>query len=78
MLHVSFIDETGLHNLKDTIKILRGKNITILLSGVNPEIKEEFKKHHLVDLISEAFVFDDFRAATEKACEILKCPPPRN
>jgi sulfate permease, SulP family len=78
MRHVSFIDETGLHNLKDAIKILRGKNITILLSGVNPEIKEAFKKHHLSDLIQDAFVFDNFRDATEKACELLDCPPPHN
>jgi SulP family sulfate permease len=78
MRHVSFIDETGLHNLKDTIKILRGKNITILLSGVNPEIKEEFNKHHLIDLIQDAFVFDNFRDATEKACELLDCKPSRN
>jgi sulfate permease, SulP family len=62
----------------DTIKILRGKHITILLSGVNPEIKEELKKHHLSDLIQDAFVFDNFKAATQKACEILECPAPQN
>ncbi len=74
MRHVSFIDGTGLHNLKDTIKILRGKNIIILLSGVNPDIKEELKKQHLTDLIPETFVFDYFKDATQKAYEILECP----
>lgn len=76
MRHVGFIDQTGLHNLKDTIKILNNKNIIILLSGVNPEIQEEFKKFKLTDVIQEEFIFDDFRHATIKACEILECAPP--
>ncbi len=76
MRHVSFIDQTGLHNLKDTIKILIGKNITILLSGVNQEVKEELRKYQLNNLISEDLIFDNFKNATHKACEILECPAP--
>jgi len=72
MRHVSFIDQTGLHNFKDAIKILRNKNIVIILSGVNHEIKEEFRKSKLFDLIKEELIFDNFAAATNKACEILK------
>lgn len=77
MRHVSFIDQTGLHNLKDTIKILRSKNITIILSGVNPDIREEFRKSKLIDLIHEDLIFDNFSDATNKACEILGCPVPK-
>ncbi|PWD97930.1 SulP family inorganic anion transporter [Marinilabilia rubra] len=73
MRHVSFIDQTGLHNLKDALKILRNRKITILLSGVNPEIKKEIKKHQLAGLIPEDLIFDNFGRATEKACEILGC-----
>lgn len=70
MRHVSFIDQTGLHNLKDTLKILRDKKIRILLSGVNPEIKEEIKKYQLLKFIPESLIFDNFNAATEKAREL--------
>lgn len=71
MRHVSFIDQTGLHNLKDTINILRTKDITIILSGVNPDIKEDMKKYKLTELIQEDYILDNFNKATEKAYEIL-------
>lgn len=76
MRHVSFIDQTGLHNLQETINILRKKNITIILSGVNPTIKEEFKKSHLTDSIQDDLIFDSFSKAIDKACELLDCPAP--
>ena len=72
MRHVSFIDQTGLHNLKDTIKILRNKHINLIFSGISPEIKEEFKKSKLMELISEDLIFNNFKDATTKACEILE------
>ena len=72
MRHVSFIDQTGLHNLKDAIKILRNKNIMIMLSGVHPEIKEEMKKYGLLNLVSDDFIFDNFSDAILKANERVK------
>lgn len=74
MRHVSFIDQTGLHNLKDTIKILKHKNVIILLSGVNSEIKDELKRSKLTNLIQEDLIFDNFNNATQKALEILNTP----
>jgi len=76
MRHVSFIDQTGLHNLKDAIKILRRKNITIILSGVNPEIRNDFRKYQFTNLIEEKLIFDNFNDATQKACDILNCQVP--
>lgn len=78
MRHVAFVDQTGLHNLKDTIKILKNKNIIILLSGVNPEIKEKFEKYQVTALIPEELIFDHFRKATEKAREILERQPSKS
>ncbi|MBS2210949.1 STAS domain-containing protein [Carboxylicivirga mesophila] len=72
MRHVSFIDQTGLHNLKDTLRMLSNKNITILLSGVNAEIKEEIKQFELTQFVPEALIFDSFNDATQKAVELLK------
>ncbi len=74
MRHVSFIDQTGLHNLKDTIKILKNKNINVILSGVNSDIHEEFVKFQLTDLVSEELIFDNFNDAVKEACNILDYP----
>lgn len=72
MRHVSFIDQTGMRNLKDTIKILRHRNITILLSGIHPEINAEFKKYQITDLIKEEYIFDNFSEATLQARKLLQ------
>jgi len=72
MRHISFIDQTGLHNLKDTIKILRNKDITILLSGVAPEIKAELMKFQLTKLIPVDLILDNFNDAVKKACELTQ------
>jgi sulfate permease, SulP family len=77
MRHVSFIDQTGLHNLKDTIKILKSKNINVILSGVNSDIHEEFVKFQLTDLVSEELIFDNFNDAVKEACNILDYPVPK-
>lgn len=74
MRHVSFIDQTGLRNLQDTIKILRSKHIHVIISGVNPEIKAKFIKYKLTDLVAEDLIFDSFKEATQQACTIIDCP----
>ena len=70
--HVSFVDQTGLHNLKETIKILHARNITILLSGVNPEVKQEFEKFTITKIISKENIFENFNDAINKAKELVK------
>ena len=72
MRHVSFIDQTGLHNLKDTVRILKNKHIQLIFSGVNSEVKLEFKKSKLMEMISEEMIFENFKEANIKACEILE------
>jgi sulfate permease, SulP family len=71
MRHVSFVDQTGLHNLTDTVKILKAANISIVLSGVNPEILDEFRKYNFFELIPEDLIFDNFNLATEKSINLL-------
>ncbi len=71
MRHVSFIDETGMINLKDTLKILNNKNITVYLSGVDPVIKADLIKHKFTNIIPEDAIFNQFNQAINKACKIL-------
>lgn len=74
MRHVSFIDQTGLHNLKDTLKILNHKNIIVLFSGVSPDIKVEMRKNQITKFIPDELIFDDFNSATIKASELILSP----
>jgi SulP family sulfate permease len=74
MRHVSFIDQTGLHNLKDTIHILKKRRITVLLSGVNAEVMGDFKTYGLHELISDDSIFDTFDHAMIKAYEQIESP----
>ena len=70
MRHVSFIDQTGLHNLADTIRILKHSGVTVIISGVNQEVRKEFENGLTKNLIPEELIFDNFDLATLKAREI--------
>lgn len=71
MRHVSFIDDTGVHNLKATIKILKKAGVKVILSGVSPDVKKDFKKHAVIEMVSTAYVMDNFNEALENAYALL-------
>jgi len=71
MRHVPFIDNTGLHNLIETLKILKKEKITVILSGVNDEIKENFENSKIYDWISEDLICDDFYKSLALAKRLL-------
>ncbi len=72
MRHVSFIDQTGLRNLKGTMEMLKNKKIKIILSGVNEEIKQEIIRYELTSLIPEEQICDNFNLATKKAKQLVR------
>ncbi|MBN2668523.1 MAG: STAS domain-containing protein [Bacteroidales bacterium] len=72
MRYVSFIDETGAHNLKNSILSLKQQNVKILLSGVNKEVCKSLTDYHLVELITKDHIFDQFDKAIEHAKLHLK------
>ncbi len=72
MRHVSFIDQTGLHNLHDTLKILEGKGVVVILSGVNNDVLKDFDKVHLTRYIDQDNICNTFDKALKKAEELLK------
>lgn len=63
MRHVSFIDQTGLHNLKDTIKILQVQGVLVILSGVNSDVMKDLEKNKMVSMIERSNIFDSFNGA---------------
>ncbi len=77
MRHVPFIDATGVHNLKETIKELHSSKKKIILSGVQAMVKEELVKGGIIDLIGKDFICDNFDDTIEKAKDLIsvKIPP---
>lgn len=63
MRHVPFVDLTGIKNLKDAISSLRESDIQIILSGVQPNVLEDFKKHTITTLVNEDYIFNTFEEA---------------
>jgi len=63
MRHVSFVDQTGLHNLGETIKMLRSAHVCVILSGVNADVLKDFNKSAIADLIRKENIYDAFESA---------------
>lgn len=74
MRYVPFIDSTGVHNFKEAIKVLKGSDKKIILSGVQPEVRKELDKARISFLIGKANIFDNFDAALAKASEVVDVP----
>lgn len=61
MLHVPYIDQSGLYALEDTIAYLNHKGITVYFTGINPEIKAMLHNTQVIpNAIPESHVFDSF------------------
>lgn len=67
MRKVPFIDSTGLHNLTNLIKLSKKDKIHILLSGVNPKVRESLEKAGIDAMLSPENICNDINEAMEKA-----------
>lgn len=67
MRHVPFVDSTGLHNLKEAIKIIQQTGVKIVFSGVKNSILQNFDTFGLYDYISANHIFNSFDNAVEFA-----------
>ncbi|MBN2639093.1 MAG: STAS domain-containing protein [Bacteroidales bacterium] len=72
MRHVSFIDQTGIHNLKDALDQLNKVNIVVILSGVSKELKDDFNRNKMSQWIKDEMIFDNFSPALNKAKELVE------
>ncbi len=71
MRRVPFIDSTGLHNLGSLWSMSKRDGVTIILSGVNPQVREAMEKHGLIDKIGAENVCANIHDAIQRA-EALK------
>lgn len=72
MRRVNFIDATGVHNLEIFIDSAIKEGQTIILSGVNPEVKAVLVQSGIVAKVGEDNVLDHIHKALARAEEIQK------
>ncbi|NDV45799.1 sulfate permease [Paludibacter sp. 221] len=70
MRKVPFIDSTGVHNLESLIKSSQKENITILLSGVNPQVHQMLKKTGIEALVGSENVCSNINEAVARAVQL--------
>lgn len=71
MRYVPFIDSTGIHNFRETVKYLKTRNVKIILSGVQPGVKKELEKTRIDFLIGRNNICDNYNEAKTKALKVL-------
>ncbi len=71
MRHVPVIDATGLHTIKDVLKMCRSENIQLIISGIQPQVLNEFKKSRLLFQIGKRYVTNDLSIALQRADEVM-------
>ncbi len=72
MRHVPFVDSTGLHNLKDALKILTDSGIKVVLSGVNKGVEDSLQKGHIDTAIGKLNIYETFDQAVKGAQNLLE------
>lgn len=75
MRKVPFIDSTGIHNLEILVRSSQKEGIAVILSGVNPSVRETLAKASLDCLIGPDNICDDIHAAAARANSIAGTSP---
>ena len=72
MRHVSFVDATGCHYLKEIIKQFDLKHVNIILSGVNNQVKKDLENAGIYTVLDKANLLENIGQSMKRAEEILK------
>lgn len=72
MRHVPFIDATGVHNFRETVKYLEDKKVTLILSGVQPDVLAELEKARIDFLIGRNNICSGYSEAKHKAIKLVE------
>ena len=70
MRKVPFIDSTGLHNLENLCIMSQREGITIVLSGVNPNVEAVLRKNHIDQLLGSDNICNHIDLALARAREL--------
>jgi SulP family sulfate permease len=72
MRKVPFVDSTGAHNLENLIRRSLGEGITVLLSGVQPDVRETLRRTGIEEMVGVDNVLSSIGEAVERARELIK------
>lgn len=72
MRKVPFIDSTGLHNLENLCRQSQREGITVVLSGVNPSVRDTLIKAGFKEIIGKENICPHINAALKRAESLLK------
>lgn len=70
MRHVPFMDETGMFNFKASVDELKKSHISVILSGVNKEVRTDLVANGVSALIGDHNILNAFNKAVKRAEEI--------
>ena len=71
MRYVPLIDATGYQSIKEIIKTFKARRIKVIISGVQKNLRKDFKKNSMFSILKKPFVVKDIKEALEKANEIV-------
>ena len=71
MRHVPIIDATGLHTIKDVLRMCGHDKIQLIISEIQPLVLEEFIRSRLQFHIGKRYITSDFVTALQRANEVL-------
>lgn len=72
MRHVPFIDSTGIHRLKVIIRQFENQEVSVILSGVNQQVRLDLEKADIYTALSKDNLLDNIDASLKRANELLK------
>lgn len=72
MRKVPFIDSTGIHNLTTLCEMSRREKITVVLSGVNDQVRSALERSGLCDLLGGEQICPDIQAALARAEALIR------
>jgi len=72
MRHVPFIDSTGIHRLKEIIRQFENKKVSVILSGVNQQVRTDLEKAEIYVVLNKENLCDNISTSLKRANEILK------
>ncbi len=76
MRHVPMVDAAGIHAIEELFFSLKDKGVTLVLSGIKPEIKRFFDKTGLTKHIGEENIVSHIDEAIIRAYEVVGEEPP--
>ncbi len=72
MRHVLFIDATGIYRLKEVIRQFNQQGVSILLSGVGPQLREDIEKSDLHTVLQKDHICNNIDQCLLRANDILE------